>query len=177
MKNRTNVAGETPLTGSRSINAARQPRKMPKLECTVTEYCESDWNAHDAWALQFLGFRLTRADIMYIGKIETLLRLYIASFLYLHWRKYSRYRTTTECKTIARYVSAEHENEISIRFYLVPRSLKSACRSLQGPKNLLGLRKAFEPVGHYYLCHVGEIRATKEYNAGSVKRDNIKKAS
>lgn len=68
-------------------------------------------------------------------------------------------------------------NEISIRFYLVPSSLKSACRSLQGPKNLLGLRKALEPVGHYYLCHVGGIHATKEYNAGSVKRDNIKKAS
>lgn len=51
MKNRTSVAEETPLTGSRSINAVQQPRKMPELECTITEYCESDWNAHDAWAL------------------------------------------------------------------------------------------------------------------------------
>lgn len=64
----------------------------------------------------------------------------------------------------------------SIRFHLVPCiKLESACRSLQRPKNLLNLRKAFEPVGHYYLCHVDEIHATKEYNAGSVKHDTRKK--
>lgn len=81
MKNRTSVAEETPLTGSRSINAARQPRKMPKtrmhhnwvlwirLECTRCMGFVVSWI-----------FRLTRADIMHTGKIETLLRLSIPRF-------------------------------------------------------------------------------------------------
>lgn len=113
---------------------------------------------------------------VHTGKIETLLRLYIAYtyFILVPALTYSRYRATTECKTIARYVSAEHETKSRFDFTWLPVSLKSACRSLQSPKNLLGLRKAFEPVGHYYLCHVDGIHATKEYNAGSVKHDTRK---